>query len=255
MTEDHLAGFAGDLVDHVRTSLVRNRISYPQYQAIKDFLVEVGTAGEWPLLLDILFEQTVETFNAVEGASAGAVEGPFYVPDAPLLRSPCALPQHPDEPGPVLRLRGTVRAPGGAPLPGAVLDTWQSDATGGYSHFVPHLPPYHLRARVVADAEGTFEIRTILPGAYQVPAAGPSGRLFALLGKHAWRPAHVHFKISATGHRPLTTQLYFADDPWLATDVAEAVKDDLVLKPRPDGDELVAEYDFVLAPQPTEDHG
>ncbi|MFI6231258.1 dioxygenase [Micromonospora echinospora] len=247
MPEDRVAAFAGELVAHVRKSLVRHEISYADYQTIKTFLIDVGEAGEWPLLLDILFEQTVETFNAVDGAGAGAVEGPFYVPDAPLRQSPCALPQRPDEPGQPLRLSGVVRAPDGTPLPGAVLDTWQADATGGYSHFAPELPAYLLRARVVTDAAGRFDIRTIVPGAYQVPAAGPSGRLFALLGKHPWRPAHLHFKVSAPDHRPLTTQLYFADDPWLDSDVAEAVKDELVLKPRPEDRDLVAEYDFVLA--------
>ncbi|WP_084734580.1 dioxygenase [Actinophytocola xinjiangensis] len=248
MTSQRVATFAAELIAHLRDSLVRHGITYGEYHDLKEFVVELGDAAEWHLLLDILFESTVETHNgAGPGASAGAVEGPFHVPDAPLLYSPCALPQQDDEPGERLRLTGRVRSADGGPLPGAVLDTWQADMAGGYSHFVPALPEHNLRARVVADDEGRYDIATVVPGAYQVPSAGPSGRLFALLGMHAWRPAHVHFKISAPGHRTLTTQLYFAGDPWLDSDVAGGVKDELVLRPAPGEHTLEAGHDFVLA--------
>jgi catechol 1,2-dioxygenase len=38
------------------------------------------------------------------------------------------------------------------------------------------------------------------------------------------RPAHIHFKVQAPGHRELTTRVYFADDPWLDFDVVGAAK-------------------------------
>jgi Dioxygenase len=52
-----------------------------------------------------------------------------------------------------------------------------------------------------------------------------------ILGRHSWRPAHLHFKIDADGYQPLTTQLYFAGDPYLDSDCGSAVKDSLVIDP------------------------
>src|SRR3712207_9033094 len=73
----------------------------------------------------------------------------------------------------------------------------------------PHLPQGNLRALVVADDEGRFEIRTIQPAPYQIPTDGPTGKLIEAAGWHPWRPAHLHLIVSAPGHRAITTQLYF----------------------------------------------
>ncbi|MEV0675132.1 catechol 1,2-dioxygenase [Actinosynnema sp. NPDC050436] len=249
MTQGRIAGFLDELISRTRALLVEHDIGYDDYERIKGGIVAVGKAGEWDLLLDILFESTVEVHNANRAASPGAVQGPFYVPESPLLPARCSLPRAGGGDAETLRLTGGVRSADGTPLAGAVLDVWQSDEFGLYSHFAPGIPDFALRGRVVTDDEGRFDIGTIVPGAYQVPVDGPSGRLFALLGLHAWRPAHVHFIITAPGHEPLTTQLYFAGDPWLETDVANGVKDELVLRPAVVGDKAVAaDYDFVLAP-------
>ena len=89
-----------------------------------------------------------------------------------------------------------------------------------------------------------------------------------MLGRHTWRPAHLHFTISAPGHEPLITQLYFADGPWLDGDgdVVGAVKDDLVVEVK---DSIPAatqqafglpaatsycEYSFVLRPEAGASH-
>jgi catechol 1,2-dioxygenase len=153
----------------------------------------------------------------------------------------------PDEPGEPLVVAGQVRAVDGKPLGGAVLDWWQAAADGYYSGFADHLPSANLRARVSADAEGRFEITTVLPGPYEIPKGGPCGQLIAAANWSAWRPAHLHVIVSAPGHQPLTTQLFFPGDRHLDDDVATAVKPELVLDPRPAGDgPQRAEYDFVL---------
>ncbi len=69
--------------------------------------------------------------------------------------------------------------------------------------------------------------------------------------RHAWRPAHLHFEIDADGYQPLTTQLYFAGDPYLDSDTAGAVKDSLVIdltKTDAGGVSYRGEYVFRLAP-------
>ena len=115
-----------------------------------------------------------------------------------------------------------------------MLDMWQSDAQGAYSHFnIPEdQAPWNLRARVIADEEGRFDIQTWFPAPYQVPKDGPTGALLRGLGRHAWRPAHLHLRITHEACETLTTQLFFAGDPWLDSDVVGAVKQSLIVTPK-----------------------
>jgi catechol 1,2-dioxygenase len=89
----------------------------------------------------------------------------------------------------------------------------------------------------------------MLPAPYEIPKDGPTGKLIAAAGWHAWRPAHLHLMVSAPGYRKLTTQLYFHGGHWLDSDVAQAVKPELILRPESGPDRtLRATYDFVLDP-------
>jgi len=73
--------------------------------------------------------------------------------------------------------------------------------------------------------------------------------LIEAAGWHAWRPAHLHLKLSAPGYELLTTQLYFPGDPHNADDIADAVKPELLLDTRPsDQGGLEVTYDFILDP-------
>jgi catechol 1,2-dioxygenase len=101
------------------------------------------------------------------------------------------------------------------------------------------------------DAAGKFEVRTIRPVPYQIRREGPVGDLLEnILGRHSWRPAHLHFKISASAHKPLTTQLYFAGDLHLDSDCVASVKESLVIdvtKVDGDGASYRGVYTFRLA--------
>jgi hydroxyquinol 1,2-dioxygenase len=84
--------------------------------------------------------------------------------------------------------------------------------------------------------------------------------LFAM-GRHPYRPAHVHTIVSAAGYEPATTHLFAAGDPYLGSDAVFAVKESLVVEfcphppgPTPDGKSsavpfCTAEYDFKLVAQ------
>jgi protocatechuate 3,4-dioxygenase beta subunit len=135
-----------------------------------------------------------------DGGLAGAVG-----PDQPHLLARVELEGGVDEQdlGPVLLvyLHGrVVSADCVTPVAGVLVDVWQADAKGAY-----HEPgkTYRLRGQTLTDRDGKFQIRTILPGNYS-------------LGGDAWRPAHVHFTFSAPGFASLTTQIYFAGDPYLS---------------------------------------
>ena len=227
----------------------RHKVTYAEYDALKAWLIRIGEDGEWPLFLDVWVEHVVEEVagESREG-SKGTIEGPYYAPGAPALDAEATLPMRTDEKGTPLLFQGRVTGVDGTPLPGATVDIWQADDDGYYSQFAPGLPEWNLRGTVTADDEGRFRIRTIEPAPYQIPTDGSCGRLIAAAGWHAWRPAHLHLKVSAPGHRLVTTQLYFEGGSHVADDIASAVKPELILTPGPaaDGRGHEVTYDFVL---------
>lgn len=223
-------------------------VTYPEFQAAKAWLMEVGEVGEWPLFMDVFVEHVVEEVAASsQHGTKGTIEGPYYLPDQVSLSSSCELPHRADEKGTPLVLSGQVRDLDGRPLAGADVDIWHADADGYYSGFAPGVPDGNLRGVVTTDAEGKFEIRTVQPAPYQIPTDGPTGKLIDAAGWHPWRPAHLHLMVRADGHRTITTQLYFAGGEWLDSDVAEATKPELILDPVDDGSGVRrVSYDFEL---------
>jgi catechol 1,2-dioxygenase len=248
----------GDVLGRLRRAIVDNDVTYDEYKILTRWLIDVGRAGEWPLFLDVFIESAVEqhVYRDRRG-SRGTILGPYHLPDSPVLDFPYELPRRPDEPGDRLVFSGRVLDPDGEPLPGAMLDIWQADARGLYSGFAPEVPDGNLRGKVIADDEGRYQVRTIVPAPYTIPHDGPTGRMIAAAGWHPWRPAHIHLIVSADGHEALTTQLYPDFSDYLDSDVASAVKDALIVHPQPrerdpdlgtDTAHLYFEYDFTLAP-------
>ena len=94
------------LLDAIRGVIVEHDVTYEEYATAKQWLIDVGEAGEWPLFLDVFVETTVER-NAFRGraGSAGTILGPYHLPDAPVLEAPYELPRRADEPGEPLRSR------------------------------------------------------------------------------------------------------------------------------------------------------
>ena len=229
---ERVATVVGDLMQRVRDGLVEHEVTYEEYNAATDWLIRLGEAGEWPLFMDVFFESVVEqmAFDDRPG-SKGTIEGPYYIPEAPMLEPPYVMPMRDDEPGDRLVLSGTVRsAQDGTPLSGALIDLWQCDAKGIYSNIDPSVPEFNLRGRMYADDEGRFEVCTVVPAPYEIPKGGPTGELVHAANWSAFRPAHLHLKVSAPGHDEVTTQLYFDNDKYLTTDVASAVKPELILQ-------------------------
>ncbi|WP_434445585.1 dioxygenase [Lentzea sp. E54] len=229
----------------VHEAIRANDVTYPEFQAAKQWLMDLGEGGEWPLFLDVFVEHVVEEVAArTQDGTKGSILGPYYLPDQQRLPAVATLPMRPDEQGAPLTFSGRVADLAGLPLAGAELDIWHADSEGYYSGFAPGIPDGNLRGVVTTDSEGRFEITTVQPAPYRIPTDGPTGRLIDAAGWHPWRPAHLHLVVRAPGHRPITTQLYFAGGEYVDSDVAEAVKPELVLTPA--GQRV--EYDFVLEP-------
>jgi protocatechuate 3,4-dioxygenase beta subunit len=242
--------------------LVRElRLTEPELHALVRFLTEVGRADEFMLLSDVTHTSIlVDTLGQpadAGGATPSNVEGPLYRPGAPIVDTPAVL-DHADQGDDALLVHGrVVQAASGAPLAGAILDIWQANQHGLYENQDAAQPEYNLRGRVRCDAQGLFEVRTVLPGPYRIATTGgPVSALLTALGRHDNRPAHIHVKASAEGHEALTTMLFIAGDPWLEDDVIGAVKPELIVTPRPTEvagvvaprRAFAVEFDIVLRP-------
>lgn len=254
-TPDRLAGIVDDVVGALREVIISHRVTWDEYRAATEWLTTAGHQPfEIPLMMDVFLSTTVDDLQASAEGTESNVEGPFYVPDAPMLTRPYVLPRREYEPGDILRFSGTVTLPDGRPLDGAVVDVWQDNGAGEYSHFHPGVPEHNLRGRLVTDADGSFEFETVTPVPYEIPTGGATGQLLRAIDRPPVRPAHIHFKLSHPSAQPLTTQIYFAGDRWLDHDVVVgAVKQSLVATVERQADVWGGEpdtchYDFVLPP-------
>jgi catechol 1,2-dioxygenase len=249
--QERVAKLVDAVLSAVHKVIRDEEVTYPEFQAAKKWLMELGEGGEWPLFLDVFIEHEVEKVaERSQRGSKGTIEGPYYLPGQKPLPSVATLPMRADEKGDRLVFAGRVTDLDGAPVGGAEIDFWQADADGYYSGFAPHLPEGNLRGLISTDDQGLFEITTVLPAPYQIPTDGPTGAMIAAAGWHPWRPAHLHLMVRAKGYRQITTQLYFSGGEWLDSDIASATKDELMLDPAKQADGTYrAVFDFSLEPR------
>lgn len=131
--------------------------------------------------------------NEAHKATSTEVLGPFFrkgAPDKSVLRVP-------GDAGFPLKITGRVQNTKGQVVEGAKIDVWHADHHGLYD-----TRGYRYRAKLTPGEKGDYSIDTVMPGHY------------------ADRPAqHVHYMITAPGHKTLVTQAYFATDPYFEGDV------------------------------------
>ena len=198
------------------------------------FLTAVGQKcddrrQEFILLSDVLgVSMLMDAINNRKptGATESSVLGPFYREGAEEM--PAAANLSMAEGGEPCIVSGRVSGAGGAPIAGALLDVWQTAPNGLYETQDPGQPDFNLRGKLRTDAGGRYQFRTVKPVTYPIPDDGPVGNLLAALGRHSWRPAHIHFIVSAPGFVPVTTQIFTEDDPYLDSDAVFGVKETLI---------------------------
>ena len=170
--------------------------------------------------------------------------GPFYRFGAPVQTRLAG----PDEAGDRLRLTGTVfSADCRTPVPGALIEVWQANSAGLYDTNTPgnftEVSAFKLRGMLSTNEKGEYEIETIVPGRYPIPPNLPGLERYAGLT----RPAHIHFRVMDSLHVPLTTQLYFKGDPFLAGDPWAGHKQTSAIDLTQDGALRRGVFDIVLA--------
>jgi len=141
------------------------------------------------------------------GVTESTVLGPFYAGGSSELPLGANIALAPN--GQPCFLSGRALTPDGSPVSGARLDVWQSNADRFYNvQQLDSQPEGNLRGVFHTDPEGRWYFQSIVPASYPVPDDGTVGGLLHALGRHLWRPAHVHFIISAPGYQTLLTHLF-----------------------------------------------
>jgi catechol 1,2-dioxygenase len=276
-SSERLAKVVYDLARAVGDVLESHHVTVAEYRQGLRFLAEAGRsayAHDLPLLLGLFLNSRVDEWNHPSAhVTPSSTEGPIYVAGALRLTPPYVLPMRNDEPGTPLFLSGRVTSLDGSPVPGAELDIWQVNGIGEYSQggdvhldddvtwLNDEVPDYNLRGVIRTDDDGRYEVLTVAPIPYDaIPLSSVTHRFVDMLGRDCFRPAHIHVKITDPGHRPLTTQLFFDDDPYLEADIVMAYKPSLTIRRRyvDDEKEIAARglsrpfstgtYDFVLMP-------
>jgi protocatechuate 3,4-dioxygenase beta subunit len=241
------------LIRHLHAFASEVRLTQDEWAAGIAFLTAAGhitddQRQEFILLSDTLgLSMLVDLIDhrADAGETESTVLGPFWVADAPWRENGAVIARPQD--GVPLHVSGRVLGAGGAPLAGAVVDTWQASGAGRYDVQDADQPPGNLRGRFRTDAAGHYDFWTVRPVAYPIPDDGPVGRMIAALGRHPWRAPHIHFRVSADGHRPVTTHVFDADGEYLDSDTVFGVKPSLVRSlERHDDGHYTLTYDIVL---------
>ncbi len=257
----HLHGFARD-VD----------LKQDEWLMAVNWLAKTGKLStekrqEFILLSDVLgISMLVDAINHrfPKDATPSTVMGPFHIEDSPELPMGADLAE--GLAGETCFLVGTVRDLDGKPVEGAKLDIWQADADGLYESQLGAEEPV-LRAIFHTGADGKYVIRTIAPPGYSIPMDGTVGDLLRETDISHFRPAHIHFYISAPGHETLITHLFKKDAKYIDSDVVFGVKDKLIVEFKkhpagktPTGENsskpfVVVNYDFILSKSMSQTNG
>ena len=253
--DPRMAQIADALVRHLHAFVAEVEPTREEWMAGVQFLADVGQSPlgaleEFILLSDVLgVSMLVETINdsPYDDTTQGTVLGPFFVDNMPLAEQGADISAGRTEGATPLDIAIAVVDRQGQPIAGAQVDIWQSAADGLYD-VQRGLPEgeFELRARFRTDDAGQVRCRSVMPIPYQVPTDGPVGDLLAATNRHPWRPAHVHFRISAEGHPPLTTHLFPTGDPYLESDAVFGVKPALVIDMPQTAAGRSLSYTFVL---------
>jgi len=214
---------------------------------------------EFILFSDVLgISMLVDSINHrfPTGSTPSTVMGPFHIDDSPEMAMGADLAEGLG--GETCFLVGAVRDLSGNPIAGARLDIWQADQDGMYESQLGMEEPF-LRAIFHTGADGKYLIRTIAPPGYSIPMDGTVGDLLRETDISHFRPAHIHFLITAPGYATLITHLFKKDARYIDSDVVFGVKDKLIVefKKQPAGKTptgeisdkpfVVVNYDFILS--------
>jgi hydroxyquinol 1,2-dioxygenase len=255
----------GCLVRHLHDFAREIHLTEAEWAQGVDFLTRAGRITddkrqEFILLSDVLGLSTLVTAqnnSKPSGCTEATVFGPFFVADAPEYKNgdDVANGAH----GELCFVSGTIRGSDDERVGNASINVWQCDDEGFYDVQRPELDHLQGRGHLRSLSDGRFYFRSIVAVPYPIPHDGPVGELLDRLGRHPWRPAHLHFMIQAPGYETLITHVFRAGGSYLESDAVFGVRSSLIAEWKqhepgiaPDGTKTtkpyyVLEYDFVLS--------
>jgi hydroxyquinol 1,2-dioxygenase len=263
--DPRLAAIMTSLVRHLHDFAREVQLTEDEWMAAIQWLTRTGALcddkrQEFILASDVLgLSMLVVQLNHRfdDRATPATVLGPFHIEGSPEFDY--AGDMAAGIAGDPLYVHGTVRDLDGNPIAGAVLDVWQADGDGVYEAQLA-VDEARLRGKFVSRDDGSYCVRTIAPMGYTIPMDGTVGDLIGRTEISHFRPAHVHFLVTAPGFEPLITHLFQEGAPYLDSDVVFGTKDQLVVPFVQHADDVPpggtsssgpwigASYDFVLQP-------
>lgn len=253
-----LALVMASLVKHLHAFAKDVHLTQAEWDIAIDFLTKTGQIcsgerQEFILLSDVLgFSMLVDAINnrRPAGATENTVFGPFHVDNAPEL--PMGSNISLDGKGESCRFEGMVIDLHGNPIAGARVDVWSDNADGFYDVQQPDIQPkWNNRGVFITGADGRYAFQGIKPVSYPIPDDGPVGQMLNQLGRHPYRPAHMHYLVTAKGYEKLVTHTFVGDDAYLSSDAVFGVKKTLIapFEHVNDGQTIWrSPFDFVLTP-------
>ena len=234
---------AGDArLKQIMTSLVQHLHGFAREVGLTEeewfkgiqFLTDVGhitddKRQEFILLSDTLgLSMLVTALNnrKPKGCTEATVFGPFFVEGAPEYENGDDVGN--GAKGEPCYVSGKVTGVDGEPVPNARIEVWQADSDGFYDVQQADLAQNQARGTLRSRADGTFHFKSITAESYPIPHDGPVGRMLTALGRHPWRPAHLHFMIEAPGYERLITHVFRAGDTYLNSDAVFGVRSSLI---------------------------
>lgn len=234
-TEARLAHVMARLVTHLHAFIKDVELTQAEWAMSIDFLTRTGqicdgNRQEFILLSDVLgVSMLVDAINnrRPTGATENTVLGPFHVEGVPEYPMGANITKAGGQE--TCRFEGTVKDLDGNPLEGVRIDVWSDDEAGFYDVQQPGIQPEHNNRGVfVTGPDGRYWFSGIKPVAYPIPDDGPVGQMLGELGRHPFRPAHMHFIISKGGFDTIVTHTFVAGDPYLESDAVFGVKASLI---------------------------
>ncbi|MFB8372114.1 dioxygenase [Pseudarthrobacter sp. NPDC055928] len=266
--DERLRQILGSLTTHLHSFVQEVAPTIQEWDQAIDFLTKTGKTctdvrQEFILLSDVLgVSMLVETINGQEtpDATDSTVLGPFHMVESPGRALGDDI--SPESEGPRCVVSGRILSVDGSPIPNAVIDIWQADTKGFYDVQQPGTQSIgNGRALLRSDSDGQFHFRSVVPMYYPIPTDGPVGKLLLATARHPFRPAHIHFLVTAPGYRELTTHIFIGGSDYIDSDTVFAVKTSLVkdFRENPDPDDAAhygvqspfrhGHFDIVLHPE------
>jgi catechol 1,2-dioxygenase len=255
IADPRLRELTAGLIRHLHAFVKETKLTDQEFEIAWTLMAEMAKftgdeRNEYLLLCDALaISELIDAINHQRPPTAVgyALVGPFYRANAPRRKRGGSIVSD-DTEGKRVRISGRVYdLTTRAPVAGATLDVWQAATNGLYENQDANQPDYNLRGRFQTDRDGTFELAALLPTPYPVPTDGPVGELLRLAKRQPYRPAHIHFIVSAPNYETLITQVFRNGDPFLDEDPVFSADRNLILGEfRHDNGEYGLQYDFQL---------